>query len=100
MISAGVSLMQSPAVNRFLESEAFGTVVEKAMSVPIKVSGALAGQKERVVTLFELATQKDIDDLKQSVTRMEDVLREIKEQSSELLKGVENKAPVKPKVSD
>ncbi len=100
MMSKGMELMQSPAVGKMMESEKVGVVIEKAMTVPFKVSGALMSQKERLVALFDLATQEDIDDVKRAVSRVEGVLRDIKKESSELLRKVEEEEPDKPPVAE
>ena len=100
MMSKGMELMQSPAVGKMMESEKVGVIIEKAMTVPFKVSGALMSQKERLVALFDLATQEDIDDVKRAVTRVEGVLRDIKKESGDLLRKVEEEKPSKPPVAE
>ncbi|MCP4674304.1 MAG: hypothetical protein GY854_02060 [Deltaproteobacteria bacterium] len=100
MMIKGMELMQSPAVGKMMESEKVGVVIEKAMTVPFKVSGALMSQKERLVALFDLATQEDIDDVKRAVTRVEGVLRDIKKESSELLRKAEEEKPAEPPVAE
>jgi hypothetical protein len=85
LISHGMKLMQSPAVSKLMESEKMGVVLEKAMSVPIKLSEGLRARRERLTSLFELATQQDLDEVKRSISRMEDLLHEIKSSSADLL---------------
>ena len=60
-------------------------VIEKAMTVPFKISNAVTAKKEKLVQMFDLATQEDVDELRRAVTRVEDVLKDIKEESSNLL---------------
>ncbi len=100
MMSKGMKLMQSPAVGKMMESEKMGVVIEKAMTVPFKVSGALMSQKERLVALFDLATQDDVDEVKRAVSRMEGVLRDIKKESADLLNKVEGEKPDKTPVAE
>ncbi|MCK9460123.1 MAG: hypothetical protein M0R80_10830 [Proteobacteria bacterium] len=85
LVSGGMKLMQSPAVAKLMESEKMGVLLEKAMSVPIKLSEGFRAKRERMTALFELATQQDLDEVKRSVARMEDLLHEIKNASSDLL---------------
>jgi hypothetical protein len=85
LVSHGMKLMQSPAVSKLMESEKMGAVLEKAMSVPIKLSEEFRAKRERLTALFELATQQDLDEVKRSIARMEDLLHEIKSSSGDLL---------------
>ena len=75
----GKELLQSPAVAKILASEQVGTVIEKAMTVPFKISGMVTNQKEKLVEMFDLATQEDVDDLRRTISRMENDLETIKE---------------------
>ncbi|MDJ0765417.1 MAG: hypothetical protein QNJ97_20720 [Myxococcota bacterium] len=86
MMTKGMALLQSPAVGKLMESEKVGVVIEKAMTVPFKVSGVVRSQKERLVALLDLATQEDVDDIKRAVVRMETVLKDIKKESGDLLR--------------
>ncbi|MCP4601358.1 MAG: hypothetical protein GY847_12680 [Proteobacteria bacterium] len=99
MMTKGIQLLQSPAMGKLMENEKVGVVIEKAMTVPFKVSGVVTSQKERLVALFDLATQDDMDDIKRTVSRMEGVLRDIKKESKELLRKVEEDEPDKPPVA-
>ena len=56
LVSHAMKLMQSPAVSKLMESEKMGAFLEKAMSVPIKLSDGFRAKRERLTTLFELAT--------------------------------------------
>ena len=85
LVSHGMKLMQSPAVSKLMESEKMGVILEKAMSVPIRLSDGFRAKREKITALFELATQADVDELKRSISRMEDLLQEIKSSSSDLL---------------
>jgi len=85
LMNKGLKLMQSPAVGKIMESEQFGTVVEKAMSMPFKVSNAVMSQKEKVVALLDLATQQDLDEIRRGITRMETVLKDFKKDSADLI---------------
>jgi len=85
LVAHGMKLMQSPAVSKLMESEKMGALLEKAMSVPIKLSDHLRSKRERLTALFELATQQDLDEVKRSISRMEDLLHEIRSTSSDLL---------------
>ena len=100
VMAKGMGLLQSPAVTKLMESEKVGFVIEKAMSVPFKVSAALTSQKERLVALLDLATQEDIDEVKRAMSRMEGVLKDIKKESSDLLQKVNEEEPEKPPVAE
>ncbi len=93
MINKGMELLQSQAVVKLMESEQVGIVIEKAMSVPFKVSSTLMAQRERLVALLDLPTQEDMDDLKRAMTKMEGVLKEIKTESQDLLKKMAEDEP-------
>ena len=99
VISKGMGVMQSPTVAKMMESEKVGNVIEKAMTVPFKVSGAIMSQKERLVALFDLATQQDVDEIKRAMSRMEGVLRDIKKESGDLLRKVNEKDIKKPPIA-
>ncbi len=99
LVSGGMKLMQSPAVAKLMESEKMGVLLEKAMSVPIKLSEGFRAKRERMTALFELATQQDLDEVKRSVARMEDLLHEIKNASSDLLDKTGAKAGGKEPVA-
>jgi hypothetical protein len=99
VMDKGMELLQSEAVGKLMESEKVGIVIEKAMSVPFKVSGAIMSQKERLVALFDLATQEDVDDIKRAMTKMEGVLKEIKKESKDLLGKMSEDEPTKPPVA-
>ena len=99
VISKGMGVIQSPAVAKMMESEKVGTVIEKAMTVPFKVSGAIMSQKERLVALFDLATQQDVDEIKRAMSRMEGVLRDIRKESGDLLRKVNEKDNKKPPIA-
>jgi tRNA(Phe) wybutosine-synthesizing methylase Tyw3 len=99
LVSGGMKLMQSPAVAKLMESEKVGVLLEKAMSVPIKLSEGFRAKRERMTALFELATQQDLDEVKRSVARMEDLLHEIKNASSDLLDKTGAKAGGKEPVA-
>ena len=100
VMDKGMELLQSEAVAKLMESEKVGVVIEKAMSVPFKVSGAVMSQKERLVALFDLATQEDVDDIKRAMTKMEGVLKEIKKESKDLLSKMGEEEPTKPPVAE
>jgi hypothetical protein len=85
LMAKGSQLMQSEAARKLMESEKFGAVMEKAMTVPFKVSNAVNSGKERLVALLDLATQEDVDDVKRTMARMEGLLKEIKKESADLL---------------
>lgn len=100
MVSKGMGMMQSSTVSKLMESEKVGVVIEKAMNVPFKVSGVIMSQKERLVALLDLATQQDVDEIKRAVSRMEGVLRDIKKESGDLLRKVNEKEPKKPPIAE
>ena len=77
LLAKGMELLQSPAVAKLMESEQVGTILEKAMTFPIKMSDKFRSHKERLSSLLELATQQDLDDLKRAVTRMESLLKDL-----------------------
>ncbi len=90
IIARGMTLVQSPAVARLMESEQMGVVLEKAMSLPIKVSEGVQTHKEKMTALFDLATQQDLDDVKRTIARLEDVLRDIRKESGDLLRKTDS----------
>lgn len=100
VMDKGMELLQSEAVAKLMESEKVGVVIEKAMSVPFKVSGAVMSQKERLVALLDLATQEDIDYVKREMKKMEGVLKEIKKESKDLLSKMGEDEPKKPPVAE
>jgi hypothetical protein len=89
LFAKGAELMQHPAFTKMMESEKVGVLLEKALSLPIKVSGAMQTHRERVAALFELASRQDVDDLKRSVSRLEDLLRDLRNESDTLLRETE-----------
>jgi hypothetical protein len=99
MIATGVELMKSPMVAKLMESEKMGFVLEKALTMPIKVSETFHTGKTRLTSLFELATQHDVDDLKRAVSRMEGLLRDIKKGSGDLLRQTEATDEERPTVA-
>ncbi len=100
LLSKGMELIQSPTVAKLMESEKVGVILEKAMSLPIKMSDGIRTHRERLTSILELATQQDLDDLKRAVTRMEDLLREIKKESSDLLKQTDKDSSKKKTVAE
>ena len=68
--------MQSDTVEKLMESEQFGVVMEKAMAIPFKFTNMAMSGKERLVALFDLATQEDIDEVKRAMARLEGTLKE------------------------
>lgn len=89
LVSKGAELLQHPAFTKMMESEKVGMLLEKALSVPVKVSGAMQTHKERMAALFELASRQDVDELKQSISRLEDLLRDLRRESDALLRETE-----------
>ena len=77
-ISKGMQLLNSPVVTKAMESEQVGTIIEKAMSLPIKISETIRTRKEQLTNFMEVATQSDLDEVKRTVTRMEDEIRNMK----------------------
>lgn len=100
LLATGVELMKSPMVAKMMESEKVGIVMEKALTLPIKASETFRSQKERLTSLFELATQQDLDDLKRAVSRMEELLRDIKRDSGDLLRQTEADDQERPTVAE
>jgi hypothetical protein len=100
LLTKGMELLQSPAVAKLMESEKVGTILEKAMTFPIKMSDTFRNQKERLSSLLELATQQDLDDLKRAVSRMERLLQDLKQESGALLRETEEEPPTKPPIAE
>lgn len=100
LLAKGMELMQSPAVARLMESEKVGMVLEKAMTLPIKVSEGMRSHREKLTSILDLATQQDLDDLKRAVTRMEDLLRDVKKESAELIKQSDQAGAKKKPVAE
>jgi len=98
LIAKGAELMQHPAFTKMMESERMAALLEKALSVPVKFSGAVQTHRERVAALFELASRHDVDELKDSISRLEDLLRDLRKESESLLaeaeRGEEPRGPV------
>ena len=82
-ISKGMKLLNSPIVTKAMESEQVGTIIEKAMTLPIKVSESIKTRKEQLSAFMEIATQSDLDELKRTVARVEDELNTIKNKSGQ-----------------
>jgi tRNA(Phe) wybutosine-synthesizing methylase Tyw3 len=82
-ISKGMQLLNSPVVTKAMESEQVGTIIEKAMSVPVKVSEAIRTRKEQLTSFMEVATQSDLDEVKRNLARMEDELSSMKSKSDQ-----------------
>ena len=99
MVAKGLSVFQSPAITRLMENEKVGVLVEKGMTLPFKISTAMMAQKGRLVALFDLATQDDVDEVKRAVARMESVLKDIRQESGELLRKVGEEEPKKTPVA-
>jgi len=74
----GKELLQSPTVSKILASEQMGKVIETAMTVPFKVSSAVNSKKEKLVEMFDLATQEDMDELRRTIARLEETIRTLK----------------------
>ena len=77
-VEKGMNLMQSPTVAKIMASEKTGELIEKAMTIPFKVSSVITNQKEKLVALFDLATQEDMDDLRRALSKMEAELASVK----------------------
>lgn len=77
-MTKGMQLLNSPMVAKAMESEQVGTIIEKAMTFPIKVSETIRARKEQVTSFMEVATQSDLDELKRSVARVEQEVKSIK----------------------
>jgi hypothetical protein len=82
-VEKGMTLMKSPVVAKIMASETAGVVIEKAMTVPFKISNVVTKQKEKLVEMFDLATQEDMDDLRRAMSRMESTLSKMKSTSGE-----------------
>jgi tRNA(Phe) wybutosine-synthesizing methylase Tyw3 len=77
-IAKGMALLNSPVVTKAMESETVGTVLEKAMTLPIKISEGIHSNKEKLTSFMELASKADLDEIKQMLSRMEDELNSLK----------------------
>ncbi len=77
-VEKGKALLQSPTVSKILASEQMGVVIEKAMTVPFKISNAVNNKKEKLVGLLDLATQEDMDELRRMISKLEDTVSSIK----------------------
>lgn len=80
-ISKGMQLLNSPVVSKAMESEQVGTIIEKAMTLPIKVSETIRTRKEQLTAFMEVASQSDLDEVKRALNRVEDELNVMKSQS-------------------
>jgi uncharacterized protein (UPF0216 family) len=77
----GMAVMKSPVVAKIMASETAGVVIEKAMTVPFKISNIMTQQKEKLVEMFDLATQEEMDDLRRTISRLEAELSAMKSAS-------------------
>ncbi len=77
VVAKGIKLLNSPLVAKAMESEQVGVMIEKAMSLPIKVSEGIRSNRDRITGFMELATRADIDELKRTVCRLEDELKSV-----------------------
>jgi hypothetical protein len=68
--------MRSDKVEKLMESEQFGVVMEKAMAIPFKFTNIAMSGKERLVALLDLATREDIDEVKRAMARLEGNLKD------------------------
>jgi hypothetical protein len=100
LLSKGMQLMQSPMVAKLMESEKVGVLLEKAMTLPIKLSDGMRSHREKLTSVLDLATQQDLDDLKRAVSRMEDLLRDVKRESADLLRQSEKETGAKKPVAE
>ncbi len=73
----GMALMQSETVTKVLSNEQVASMVEGAMTIPFKISNAITSQKEKLVSLLDLATQEDIDEIRRSMSRVEGALNNL-----------------------
>ena len=80
-ISKGMKLLNSPVVAKAMESEQVGTIIEKAMTLPLKVSETIRTRKEQLTSFMEIATQADLDEVKRTLSRVEDELNVMKSKS-------------------
>jgi ABC-type Mn2+/Zn2+ transport system ATPase subunit len=81
-LSKGMQLLNSPVVQKTMESEQVGMLLEKAMNVPIKVAETVNSGKQRISSFMDLATQADLDELKRALARVEDKLSDAQKDKS------------------
>ena len=80
-VDKGMEMLKSPIVAKMMASETTNVIIEKAMTVPFKISTVVTKQKEKLVEMFDLATQEDMDDLRRAMSRVEALLSELKSTS-------------------
>lgn len=96
-IAKGLKLLSSPVVAKAMESEKVGVILEKVMTFPITVSEKLRVHKGQVTNFMELVTKTDLDEVKSAITKMEDLLYEIKKETkAALAKSKDNNSSDEP----
>ena len=78
LLKQGMRWMSDPRVMRLMQDERFMKAVMTAMSVPGKAQTFAREQAENVARAMALATEAEVKDLRRTVRKLEDELRELK----------------------
>ena len=78
LISQGMKLMSDPRVMKLMQDERFMKAIMAAMSVPGRVSSFAQDQSSRLAKVMDLATSRDVKDLRRTVRSLEEQLAELK----------------------
>jgi hypothetical protein len=78
LLKQGMKWMSDPRVMRLMQDERFMKAVMAAMSVPGKAQTFARERAESVAKAMALATEAEVKDLRRTVRKLEDELRELK----------------------
>jgi hypothetical protein len=78
LLKQGMKWMSDPRVMRLMQDERFMKAVMTAMSVPGKAQTFAREQAESVAKAMALATEAEVKDLRRTLRKLEDELRELK----------------------
>jgi hypothetical protein len=78
LLQQGIKWMSDPRVMRLMQDERVMKAVMTAMSVPGKAQTFARQQAEGVAKAMALATEAEVKDLRRTVRRLEDELRQLK----------------------
>jgi hypothetical protein len=82
LLKQGLRLMSDPRVMKLMQDERFMRAVMAAMSVPGKATSFAKEQIENAAKAMSLATEAEVKDLRRTVRKLEDELRQMKNEHS------------------
>lgn len=80
LIDAGMKFMSDPRVMKLMQDERFVGAMMTALSVPGRLGTLAQDQAGRLARMMDLATEREIRDLRRTVRSLEDQLAELKRQ--------------------